>query len=302
MKPKDITDYLADFKSTYNPLHLFRAGHLLIKQKRTLELILTMYYKYFKKPGKVVKADDQLIKEIINKTSYWLSSSQQLTREEIIDMFGNKYAVDKLPEDFAGARIEAIFVGENYLLIGEYGDFITRFAYVTVEVCNCNDYYSHIPYLRHIHAVYLPGPDGDIIVTTGDGPKLLDLWVINDNKLVFKRRIRKYMAGHTAITKAGDNYFMGTDFSSRPNYIETLEGEKFFYPEKVLNMYTVKYHLYNNRYLLAINKDRDIFGGRFGLAIFDTINREYIYAGYLDEALDNPPSHIRKEDFIRITG
>jgi hypothetical protein len=206
-----------------------------------------------------------------------------LSRENIIEAFGNEFMVRDLPADFTRARVETIVYGGVFLIIGEYGNVPKRrLFYVTISLCRVIDYYMVDPRVRHIHSIHMCRSTGDILVTTGDAAKYLDLWHLHNDELGFVKRLKCALAGYTDIIRVSDEYYLGTDFSGRPNYIETLSGEKFFFPAIAYRMFVVSFYQYENRYIASINSDVLFPGGRFSMSIFDTARKQFIYCNYLD--------------------
>lgn len=83
----------------------------------------------------------------------------------------------------------------------------------------------------------------------------------------------------------GTSYF-GTDFSSRPNYLETLNGSKYMFPPKAFKMYCSALDALDNRYILAVSKQLEPVGNRKALSIFDAEEQKYIYCDYFDPVTD----------------
>ncbi len=153
---------------------------------------------------------------------------------------------------------------------------------VTPDSCCISDYYNHVPGVRHIHSVCKKGDLGEIYIATGDSSKLLDLWTIDGCKLEFVKTIKRRLAGYTAIVELNDNHYFGTDFSNRPNYIETLEGKKYFFPTKAYTKQAVAFFPLLERYIISVNTDVYPLGDRSTLSVFDTAEEEFVFCDYLD--------------------
>jgi hypothetical protein len=134
-------------------------------------------------------------------------------------------------------------------------------------------------------------------VTTGDASKYLDLWNLRGGDLGFVNRLKGYLAGHTAITEVRDKLYLGTDFSSRPNYIEQLGGSKFFFPKKAYKMEVIAFQSHRDRYIASLNSEMPPLGERKALSIFDTVAEEFIYCRYFEDSVkpnrENLMSHRR---------
>lgn len=283
MKLNAISENIAEFKATKNPLYLAKAIQLLINQRRTLEAVYGIYCQMFFRPSVVKSRPQKKMQAVLEDCQLLLSTRAYLSREELINVFGDDYAVHRLPADFCLARMEAIVSDKDFLIIGEYGPINKRIAYITQQTCVIDEfYYFKNPHVRHIHAVYKSPYSRDVLITTGDSSKFLDLWSMQNDGIKFCKRLKTYLAGYTAILKVGSEYYFGTDFTNRPNYIETLDGRKFFYPEKANKMFVIGFQQYLNRYLVSLNKETEPSGKRFALSIFDTEHKEFVYCEYTD--------------------
>ena len=281
MKSEVISTNIAEFKATKNPKYFIRAVVLLFKQGRAHEYLYGVYTKVFFKPSEVKVneyKDSQETKEIIDLL---LSSKELLFREELIKMYGGKYKVDELPKDFIGVRIETVVCQDNYLIIGEYSIEGKRIAFIDKNRCVMNEFYLDDSTVRHIHAIYKSPDSDDLMVTVGDTAKYLDLWKVDENGITFIERKKKYLAGHTAIVKLGGDYYCGSDFSSRPNYIEDFDknfnSKKYFFPKRAYRKFVLRFLPYQNRYIFSLNTEIASLGGRYTVSVFDTKLKEYVY-------------------------
>ena len=103
----------------------------------------------------------------------------------------------------------------------------------------------------------------DTLVSVGDTSKFLDLWVVDRSGMAFLKRVRRRLAGYTAAEEVNGEYYFGTDFTSRPNFIVALgSGEKFFFPDKAHKLRADIFHGFFNRYIAAISKDLEALTGR----------------------------------------
>ena len=285
MNKVNITYYIEKFKKTKKILLLVKAGCMILKQKRTDDLFFGIYCYFLNKPSLIKYSNNNiLIKSLIKSNLPFLNRyNLSISVKDLLELYGNKFDISSLPDDFIYTRRESIFCNKDILIIGEYSGNLSRLAYITKETCVASNYYSSDPRIKHIHSIQKYGDDGKFLVSTGDTLKLLDLWKIKAGGLKFIKRIKKRRAGYSAITEIKDKYFFGSDFSSRPNYIETCSGEKFFFPEKAYNKYVIAFKKYLDRYILSLNGDIKNSGGKITLSIFDTTIREFIFCDYLDE-------------------
>jgi len=279
-----ISHRIAEFKKTRNPICLGQAALLILRQRRFLELAHGLYNNAFCKPSTIAsKPDRNDLQAVIQAGLSFSSNDWFFSRQQLIDIFRTQYAIHHLPADFCGTRSESIIWEKDFLIIGEYGlPMGKRLAYVTRQSCTMYDQYQSNRYIVHIHALYKSATSSDILVTTGDSEKRLDLWRVHVDELCFERTLRKRLAGHTAITKVGSRFYMGTDFSSRPNYIERMgDNKKFFFPNPAYKMVVLAFQEYQNRYILAIGSELSPFGKKRALSVFDTATEEFLYCDYI---------------------
>jgi hypothetical protein len=230
MKPAYISEALSRFKVTGNPIYAADAVKMVVRQRRSLELAFGLCCWLAARPSAVTGLPDHCLDNIVSDCSPWLRSGHDLTRQDVVVEFGRDFAVNRLPADFASVRREGIAFGPGLLMIGEYGEGARRIFQVTGDTCSTHSCYDDDPRVRHIHAVHRLAASGDFLVTTGDAARYLDLWALRDGRLSLKSRLRKRLAGHTAIAEAGGKCFLGTDFSTRPNWLEVLGGKRYFFP------------------------------------------------------------------------
>jgi hypothetical protein len=283
-KPAFITAHVQRFRETRSIRPLLRAGVLVLRQHRTLELLYGAYCSVFHKASKILPSEAEAVLLSILKQKGTLTHQDMLSRAQLIELYGSSFRVDLLPHDFRIARCESIWRQANdFLVIGEYGEG-SRLAYVTSQTCVLGDHYRRVRGVRHIHSVEGYGDDGEFLVATGDTKKFLDVWTIKTGAPRFVRRLRRWVAGFTAAVKVNGQYYFGTDFSSRPNYIATLSGSKYFFPEKAYRMYVTAFHVFFDRFIVSVNHELRVVGGRKTLSIFDTALERFIYCDYWSEA------------------
>jgi hypothetical protein len=277
-----ISDYLQEFRETKNVGALLKALLLVFKQQRTLELIYGGYCHLVRRPSPVYPPEEDATLRSILKHCESVPHGN-VSRAGLIETFGAVFRVDLLPHDFESARIESIWHDETRLIIGEYGAR-PRLAHVTPEACTISDYYLQVPGVKHIHSILKYGDADEFLVSTGDSRKFLDLWSTSSLGLGFVRRLTKRLAGFTAAAAVNGEYYFGTDFSHRPNYISTLEGKKFFFPMKAYRLYANAFQVLCDRFIVSINTELDVAGGRKALSVFDTAQQRFIYCEYWQAA------------------
>lgn len=283
MKEMSIAQCIAEFKKTKNPFHLIKAIIRIIRQGKIDEVAFGIYCLLFFKPSKVVRNDDELA-ECMNmvKTAAALYKERSFfTRDQLIESFGDKFNVRALPIGFTGCRIESIVQINNLLIVGDYGttNASATIAIISQETCTINNFYNQLPGVLHIHSIHLFN-ESELLISTGDTKKLTDLWVIGGNDIKFKKRMRRYLAGYTGAIKVKNQHYFGSDFSGRPNFIETLDGERYFFPSKAYRMYVEAFYVFSNRYIASMNMELYSLGNRKTLSIFDTVKRQFIFCEY----------------------
>ena len=203
-----------------------------------------------------------------------------LNRNDILRRYGGIYAVDNIPCDFCGARLEAIIETQGTLILGEYADNSARLLQISATNFTVNRFYCDTPHVRHIHTIHTSEVEHCIFVTTGDGSKFLDKWDLNSGELVFVSRIKTHLAGHTAAVSAGGKDYFGTDFSSRPNYLETLDGKRFFLPLPAYKMAVLHMTLLDGRYIMCLSAEDRSFGDKWAVSIFDSMRSRFVHCDY----------------------
>jgi hypothetical protein len=271
-----ITAQVEQFRATGNLLILVKALTLVVRQHRTRELILRAYCSLVHSPSAVRGGNqDSAVAWMLRDTSA-MAPQGTLTRQRIVERYGRRFSVASLPRDFHSARAESVCDNGDHLIIGEYGES-PRIACVTRSACLVSEHYCQVAGVRHIHSIQRYGDSGDFLVSTGDSKKFLDLWVAGGSQPMFVRRLRKHMAGFTAAIRVNGEYYFGTDFSGRPNWIETMGGSRYFFPQKAYRLQVTDFHAFLDRYLLVFNTELLVVGGRKTLSIFDTLSRHFIY-------------------------
>jgi hypothetical protein len=273
-----ITDYVHEFRETKNVVVLVKALLLVLRQRRTLELIYGGFCHLFHRPSQVYSGCEvAALASILNQCESVPHGT--LSRTELIRRFGRTFKVALLPHDFQSARVESIWHDNRWLIIGEYGEH-PRVAYVTPELCVISDYYLHVSGVKHIHSILKHGDSGEFLVCTGDTKKFLDLWKASNLGIDFARRLSARLAGFTAAVTVNGRHYFGTDFSGRPNFLATLEGRKFFFPKKAYKLYVNAFQAFFDRFIVSINTEFRIAGGRKTLSVFDTTHQRFIYCEY----------------------
>ncbi len=206
----------------------------VVRQGRVLELLYGIYCWLRYRPSVVpVSLNEKECIQNLNPKQYIQNANQFYDRNELVKKYNKTYAINELPSNFEGCRTETMVQINSRLVLGEYGKKSARIAILSRNRCHIANPYELEKGVRHIHLVHPTENDNEIFLTTGDSKKVLDRFSIADDKLRFVVRHQAYFAGYTAATTIAGKVFFGTDFSSRPNYITTLDGEKYFFPKQV---------------------------------------------------------------------
>lgn len=276
-----IAEYLVLYKKSKNFYYLFRAACLIIKQRRLLEVVWSLCCSVRYQPS--ICTDQEANEKLVCMAMSTLNANYPFhyTREQLIETFGGQYMLGQLPTNFSGARSESVVLENEFIIIGEYAEDSARIVIAHKEFCLVEEYYNQILGVRHIHSICMSDSSNSLLVSTGDSKKYLDRWNIVAGRLKFDCRIRRRLAGYTGATILGGVHYFGTDFSSRPNYLETLKCKKYFYPSPSYNMYVVALFTINDRYVLSLNSEHDFVGKRRSISIFDTETESYIYSDFI---------------------
>lgn len=285
MKKISIAECIAEFKKTKNPLPLIKAIILIVRQGRIDEVVFGIYCRLFFKPSRVFVKDDKLEEymDMVKTADALYKERQFFTRDQLIECFGDEFNASALPLEFTKCRTESIVKINNLLIVGDYANTnaSATVAIISKDSCTINNFYNQLPGVVHIHSIHIFN-ESELLISTGDTKKLTDLWVVEGNDIKFKKRIRSYLAGYTGAIKVNNQHFFGTDFSGRPNFIETLDGERYFFPSKAYKMHVCAFYAFSDRYIASINTDLFWLGGRKALSIFDAVDKQFIFCEYLD--------------------
>lgn len=279
---------LARFRATGNPLHLMKAAVLVVQQRRVQELAVSAYWLLRHRPPAALPPCSAEVAQLVATQLPRLFGRDHWSRDAVVAALREKsaapLAAHRLPPDFAGARRESIARAPGIAVVGEYGEGCRRLCLITADDCHVATRYEDDPRVRHIHAVFVAG-DGEVIVTTGDSARYLDRWRVDGARLVFVRRQARSFAGHTAIARVGGRLFLGSDWSSRPNHIETDDGHRYAVPRPASYMYAVAFHVPDGRHLVTLHTSLSVFGRHCAVSVFDTQARRFVHCDLSPEAL-----------------
>lgn len=270
-----LTSCLTSFRNTRNPTHLLKAAILAFKQGRIAEIFRSGIHSVMIRPSAVKTCEGGGIREpslLLRMVDPYLGTTFDVS--DLVRSHGEGLRFSDLPGDFQGTRWSCVCRVGSGVLIGEYNDG-KRLFLVSRNGCVSSDFYHADPRVRHIHSIACRGRD--LFVSTGDSRKALDLWTVDKGRLLFIRRLRKRSAGYTAAVPLGCELFFGTDFSSRPNWIETLSGKKFPFPKPAFLSYTEAMQAVDSRYLVSVNKSMMTTDRRKAWSVFDTWTERFLF-------------------------
>lgn len=197
----------------------------VIKEKRTLELLWGVYCFLFYRPGKILNK--------IQNNSIFLKNNYYLFKKSNLNIL---------------CREENVYKSKNFSIYAEYGQPGARIVFDYIDNFIIYNPYKLDKNVYHIHCIC--HIDEDLFyITVGDTAKYLDIIKINKYECKIISRISNKLAGYTAIIKVSRDFWAGTDFSHRPNYLINLaNGEKYFYPSSAYIEYTLSLtNIHNNR-------------------------------------------------------
>lgn len=91
----------------------------------------------------------------------------------------------------------------------------------------------------HLHAI-VPLDDRTVAITTGDSAKYLDIYAVGRDRCRFVRRLKRRLAGYTAMAVSDGRLWCGSDFSERANYLLCIEdGKKYYLPADSIREYVI---------------------------------------------------------------
>tara|TARA_R110000796_G_scaffold12887_9_gene42099 strand:+ start:1227 stop:2090 length:864 start_codon:yes stop_codon:yes gene_type:complete len=276
-----IAENIVLFKKTKKYSYLLKAIFKIIVERRSFEVIWSLVCFVTLRPSPVVDSYNQM--ELINRAKNWAGKQSIIfSRTELEELFGGTFPLNKIPDDFLSARSESVLLVGQHLIIGEYADNSARLLLLSTDSCHVEFFYNKMSGVRHIHSIHNEESKSSILVSTGDGEKVLDRWDLTSGKLQFNARIKKRLAGYTAAVSVGGVSYFGTDFSSRPNYLETLFDNRYPFPITAYHMYVIRLDSFDERYIYAISTQHGPVGSRKALSIFDVKQEVFVYCDYLD--------------------
>jgi hypothetical protein len=268
-----ISKRLESFRRSKNPWHILVALRLVMVQGRLFELMygLICYLRY--QPSRV-----------FFDVSVQINSAIEIAEDEAKSLRSKKIQAlkqlnSKLPtaQAFANCLIHGFAINDEFSVLGEYAEHSAR-----IFVLKEGQAHHFAPYhddagVRHIHLVCLH--KGSIFVATGDSNKYLDRFEYTALGLRHMSRIHQRLGGFTAACSVRGRLYLGTDFSSRPNYIYCLETKKkFFFPVLAFRQYCVMMLLINERHIVCLNFSLSHFEEKRTISIFDTRSEKFIYS------------------------
>jgi hypothetical protein len=281
MLQPSITEMVYRVRATRSPRLLMQLAASIVRQRRALELLYGGYCIAFHRPSPIhPPAEPEALDRILARRDEFTQHAV-LSRDELLQAYCHHPGIHDLPAGFARVRRESVWLEHSRLILGEYGEG-ARLACISDGRCLVSEHYAREAGVRHIHSIQKYGDAGEFLVATGDGPKMLDLWRAGGEGLHFVRRLQKRLAGYTAAAEVGGEYYFGSDFSGRPNFIAALGGGRYFFPAKAYLMHAAAFHVLFDRYIVSVNKELNMSGGRRALCVFDTRLSRFVYCGDLE--------------------
>jgi hypothetical protein len=271
-----ITAHARRWRSDRNLISLLSTAYHILRQGRGTEVLYGLYCMATSRASLVQAGETEGIQAVLPAMeSELMRSIAVLSRDELVELFRDWYAVAELPDDFEGCRTQALARIGSRLVIGEYGRCSSRVVVVSRERCEVFRPYEQMSGVRHIHLICPTGNRNEFFVTTGDATKVLDRFVLADGAPRFVERHRAKFAGYTAAANVRGQFFFGTDFSSRPNYLETLQGRKHFFPEPAYSKWVVSLTSISQRYLAVVSCDVRRGDSRT-VSVFDAVEQAFV--------------------------
>lgn len=277
-----ITEYVALFRETRSFRYLAFAAFLIVRKGRLTEACWSLLCAVLFRPSPISTCAEK--EEVIQRSVDIARNYSRiyLGREALIQIYGEKFLLGGLPADFGGARSEGIVATDNWIILGEYADNSARLVHAGKKHFEIYDDYNLVSGVRHIHSVHLSPCSTYVFVSTGDSKKYLDKWDVSNKEMGFSARLAKRLAGYTAAVNVAGNTYFGTDFSSRPNYLETTCGKKYPFPKPAYKMFVRVLEALDDRYVIALNTALAPVGDAGAISIFDTKQQTFIHCDFLD--------------------
>ncbi|MEA3014403.1 MAG: hypothetical protein QOD42_2948 [Sphingomonadales bacterium] len=273
MPEKALTQILSDFRTRPSPSALVRAARAIFAQGRAIETAYGAACFMARRPSAETatgfaaplrRAVTRMRTESVERALLrWRAALPLLDRW-----------IAEVPIRFHGAARVGAFTAA-----GEYGEGAPRLFLLSPRGMTISDHYAHNPGVRHVHCVHPLGPDS-FLVATGDSCKYLDEWRIEDGCLVFAGTRMRFLGGFTAAGTAAGEVYLGSDFTSRPNYLLRLrDRRKFFMPAPAFLHYVYRLEVVADRYVVAAGKSLDIAGGARSISVFDAKAERFVADG-----------------------
>jgi hypothetical protein len=276
---RSISQSVVEFRSAPSLALLLRVGGTIMAQRRTVEIAHGIGCLMASRPGSVLATE--FAKGALERLE---RAAAQLAHASP-EAWKARFPLIRrwLPQ--VGIRSHgACKVGE-YTVVGEYGERAARLFLLSGDEMSACDDYMHCPGVRHIHCVH-PIDDSRFLVSTGDSARFLDRWVIERGKLRVEKRLMRYFGGFTAAARVGDEIYLGTDFSGRPNYLMRLSDHRRFYlPAIAFRQWIVRMEAIAGRYILVLSKELDLLGSARAISVFDARDNCFVSNGDFERRL-----------------
>lgn len=240
----------------------YEAVQKISEQRRLVEAVYGASQLALRKPGALQRCE--IPSNVLSCAEHIL-----LYEKHLLDQYKSQYPlIDRWIAEIP-IRLHGVTQCGDSTIAGEYGEDRARLFLLTEERSTVCDYYDREPGVRHIHFVHALD-ERRFLVSTGDSKRVLDVWRIADGHLRLERRLMSRLAGFTSVATLGGETYLGTDFSSRPNYLLRLsDRRKFFLPKEAFLKWIWLIEPVENRFLVIGSQALDPIGGARSVSIFD---------------------------------
>jgi hypothetical protein len=270
--PTCISDRISAFRTTWRFSHLVAAAVLVFRQGRVFEILHAAYCFLTLRPSRIQPDQNVDIQNLTSKAIDALRKMQSRKRKVV-------HEINQLQPGSSGAirtLIHGFSESNNTCVLGEYGEGSARIFMKTTDSFKVVNPYATDSAVRHIHL--LLRKDDQLLVSTGDSRKCLDLFSVRGDALRFEKRLLHRTGGFTAGCFAGGKTYLGTDFGETPNYIYCLETKKKYpFPAPAYRQYSILLLPLDDRFLICSNVSIRGMRDKRHLSIFDTHTARFIH-------------------------
>jgi hypothetical protein len=167
------------------------------------------------------------------------------------------------------AREQAVCAIDGGVIACEYGQPGKRVLFRCAEGDSISNFYQEDDRVWHLHAATSVN-DHQVLISTGDSRKCLDQLTLSRGRLPSFRRLRRRMAGFTAMARIGTTVWCGSDFSERANYLLNLETQrKHYLPHAAVREFIIHIEACSEGLLVVTRRLHHPFGHALVFSIRD---------------------------------